>query len=62
MNKIKVYRFIQNLTQDELSLLTGIERTKISRIERGFTKPKPKDKAILAKALKTKLGELFREN
>ena len=59
MNKIKAHRFIQNLTQDELSQLSGIERTKISRIERGFTEPKEEDVTSLAEALKATPEELF---
>lgn len=61
MNKIKAYRFIANLTQDELGKITGIDHAKISRIERGYIKPKVEERIKIANALGTKPEELFLE-
>ena len=61
MNKIKAYRFIADLTQDELGKITGIDHAKISRIERGFIKPREEEKKKIATALNAEPEDLFQE-
>ena len=39
MSNLKIFRFINKKTQDQLFLETGILQSKISRIENGFAKP-----------------------
>ena len=60
-NKLKQIRFFRGMTQDDLFVETRIWPAKISRIERGVFRPTPKEKILLAKALKTPIGEIFPE-
>jgi len=61
MNKMKAYRFLKNKTQDDLMALTGIDQSRISRIERDVLKPTEEEKKKIATALRTKLKKLFPE-
>lgn len=49
----------RDLTQEALSLSTGIHRNYIGGIERGERKPTVETIAVLADALGVSLGELF---
>jgi len=51
MNKIKFLRRISGVTQDTVAEKTGIDRSTVSRIERGFRRPTEEQK--------TKLSEFF---
>ncbi len=52
-------RFFCGLTLDELGKKTGLELSRLSRIENGFLSPSDYDRKKIAKALKTSEGELF---
>jgi transcriptional regulator with XRE-family HTH domain len=60
-NKIKYYREINNLTQQELSGLTGISRTHISNIEQGKKKITLESVDIICNALQMPVVNLFEE-
>ena len=63
INKLKEKRFFANMmTQDELSVLSGIERSRISRIENGYIQPSKEEKKILAQALNSTVKEIFPGN
>lgn len=54
MNKVKTFgdqvreaRFFKRLSQDVVSLKTGIDHGRLSRIERGFVQPSPRERAAL---------------
>lgn len=49
----------RGLTQEALSLSTGVHRNYIGGIERGERKPTVETIAVLANALGVSLGELF---
>jgi len=49
----------RGLTQEALSLSTGVHRNYIGGIERGERKPTVETIAVLADALDVSLGELF---
>ena len=61
-NRLKEIRYRKKLTQDDLYVETNIWPTKISKLERGVFRPSSKEKELLAKALKTKIRELFPED
>jgi len=60
-NKLRKIRFDQQLTQDDLFIITNIWPAKISRIERGVFRPTSKEKKLLSKALKTSIYKIFPE-
>lgn len=57
--KIKVYRAMQDLTQDELAKLVGVTRETISYIERGKYSPSLRVAYEIAEVLQTTMDELF---
>lgn len=57
---VKKYRLKQNISQEQLALKTGLDRTYISGIERGMRNPSLKNIEKIAKELKVSLSELFR--
>ncbi|MHA1386437.1 MAG: helix-turn-helix transcriptional regulator [Candidatus Helarchaeota archaeon] len=59
ISKLKKARFYAGLTQDRLSLLTGIDRARISRIENGYVTPTERERKIISRVLKMKPEELF---
>lgn len=61
MHKMRIERFFRNLSLDELRSRTGIDQGKLSRIERGYVKPKEDEKKKLAKALNVKVEDIFIE-
>lgn len=61
MNKFKKARLECELTQWELSLITGIGRYLIQLIEAGHKKPNQKQASELAKVLKISEIELWPE-
>lgn len=59
ISKLKKARFLAGLTQDRLSLLTGIDRARISRIENGYVIPTERERKVISRVLKMKPEELF---
>ncbi len=58
INKIKMARFLAQRTQDEIQLLTGIDQSRLSRLERGIFQPKPEELELLAEALNCEISDL----
>ncbi len=59
--RVREYRLAAELSQEELGFMTGLDRTYISGIERGVRNPSVKNVEKIAKALKIKMKELFRD-
>ncbi len=57
--KIYTARRKRNITQEKLSILTGIDRTYISQIEHGHRNPSFRVLAKLAQELKININELI---
>jgi len=55
---LKEARFRHNLTQYDVSLITGIHQSRISLIESGYILPAEEENQNLAKALGVDPGEL----
>lgn len=51
MNHMKFFRLFSDMSQDDLSQQTGINQTRISRIERKIVTPNDMEKKLLARAL-----------
>jgi len=58
---LRISRLLENLTQDQLSVLTRINIARISRIENGFLPGTPKERTALSSALKKDERLLFPE-
>ena len=58
-NKIKVYRSIENITQETLANLTGCTRQTINSIEKNKYSPSLELAFRLSKVLNVTLEELF---
>ncbi|MPW25980.1 helix-turn-helix domain-containing protein [Alkalibaculum sp. M08DMB] len=58
-NKIKVYRAINKISQEDLSRLTGLSRPNISNIERGDQVPNGNTMLKIAKALNASVEDIF---
>jgi putative transcriptional regulator len=58
-NKIKVYRAMYNLTQEELAKKVGVTRQTIIAIEAGKYNPSLELAFRLAKVLNAKIEDLF---
>lgn len=56
---IKTKRIEKGYSQDELSSLSGVERSQISRIEKGLVNPRAETIAQIASALELDVSELF---
>jgi transcriptional regulator with XRE-family HTH domain len=54
-------RRTRELTQDELARRTGIERSKLSRAERGYSSLHPEELRRLARVLRVKVVDLNSE-
>lgn len=61
MPSLKKVRILQDKTQYDLMLKTGIHQTVISHFENGYMKPTEKQKKLLARALRVKIEEIFPE-
>ena len=57
--KLKEARFKKNISQWELSRLTGISQSAISLIENCYIVPKESQKEAISSALDMELSELF---
>jgi transcriptional regulator with XRE-family HTH domain len=60
VSPMKKYRVLKELTLDDLYLRTNIDISRLSRIERGIFVPTEKEKKLIAKAIKAKPEELFK--
>jgi putative transcriptional regulator len=58
-NRLKVYRAIHNLTQEELARRVGVTRQTIIAIENGRYNPSLELAFKLAKTLNARIEELF---
>lgn len=59
VNQMKLKRFLKGKSQDQFSQETGIDQSRISRIERGFAVAKDDEKRALAHALSAAIEDLF---
>lgn len=59
--RMKAFRAINGLSQDKLSQITKIERSKLSRIENGYIQPNKKEQQKIARVLKCEVSQLFSE-
>lgn len=50
--KLRTLRLLQGLSQDALAILSGVDRSTISRIEHGWIEPSERARKKLAAALK----------
>jgi DNA-binding XRE family transcriptional regulator len=57
--KMKVFRAMHDLTQDDLAKLVGVRRETISYIERGKYSPSLRLAFDLSQILQTSMDELF---
>ena len=57
--KMKVFRAMHDLTQDDLAKLAGVRRETISYIERGKFSPSLRLAYDLSQILKTSMDDLF---
>ena len=57
--KLKYYRNLQNLTQEQLGELSGISTDYISELERGKKVPSIKRLDLIAKALNVEIYKFF---
>jgi transcriptional regulator with XRE-family HTH domain len=61
MNRLKAVRFLCQMSQDRLAQLVKIDRSKISRFECGYIKPRDDERKKIAEVLKEKEDVLFPE-
>ena len=59
---IQKYRKLQNITQEKLAELIGIEINSISAIERGRSFPSPENLSKITESLNVSLADLFTFN
>ncbi|MFC0273561.1 helix-turn-helix domain-containing protein [Metabacillus herbersteinensis] len=57
--KVRHYRMIRNISQEELGDITGLHRTYISDVERGQRNLSLENIYALAKALGVRMGSLL---
>ena len=57
--KLKVYRAMHNITQEDLAKAIGVTRQTVIAMEKGKYNPSLKLAHNIAKALKSKIDELF---
>jgi len=60
-NKLRIARIMSGKTQAQLSILSGVHYSTVSRIERGMVKPSKKQGQQLARALQVPADMLFPE-
>ena len=59
MHQMRIMRFFKGITLDELGKRARIDKGKLSRIERRFVRPKPKEMEEIASALGCPAEEIF---
>jgi transcriptional regulator with XRE-family HTH domain len=60
-NRIKKWRTLSELSQDEVMKRTGIHQSLLSRIERGYRQATPAEKEALARVFKVTVQYVFPE-
>lgn len=58
---MRVKRFYAQMSLDQLSFLTRIEKSRLSRIENGWVVPSDRELRRIARALKVEVSEIFGE-
>ncbi len=58
---LKIVRVLSGFTQDELSQKSGVDRARISRIERGYIRPSQREADALGRTLGCSPSVLFEE-
>ena len=58
---LRGFRLIRRWTQDDLSQAAGVDRARISRLERGYVRPSERERRDLARALDVPAEILFPE-
>ena len=61
MNRVRLLRKQRGWSQEELSQVSGVNRSTISQIESGVRDPKPATLRKLARTLGVNIGDLFDE-
>jgi len=61
-NNMRYLRFLSQKSQEQLAIEAGLSQAQISRIERGYIKPKKEDKKILSVILGFAVEALFPED
>ena len=61
MNKIKVFRAKNDLTQEKLAELCGLSRVAVNAIERSRAHPRESTKLKISRALGCPVDDLFNE-
>jgi transcriptional regulator with XRE-family HTH domain len=59
-SKLKAIRVNKKITQSELAVILGVDKSFVSNIENGKNNPTLSTIASLAKALKVKVEDLFK--
>jgi len=60
MNRLREVRVLKRITQFQLRVSTGIQQSKISMIENDLLPPTENEKRRLAKALGTKIEDIWK--
>lgn len=61
LSEMRKNRVLKDLTLDDLYLRTGIDQSRLSRIERNIFKPSDREKKLISKALRVPVQEIFPE-
>jgi len=61
ISSMRVKRFYAQMSLDQLSFLTRIEKSRLSRIENGWVVPSDRELRRIARALKVEVSEIFGE-
>jgi transcriptional regulator with XRE-family HTH domain len=61
-NKVKYFRKLKGLSQEQLAWETGMEFSQINRIENGVINTSISSAFVIAEALKIEVWELFKNN
>ena len=56
---LRISRMSAGFSQDELSIITGIDPSRLSRIERGYREARPGERVLISRALRKNERELF---
>lgn len=59
MNRLKFFRLLNEKSQDEITHSTGINQTRVSRIERSIVSPNEKEKQSISKTLNVDPKAIF---
>jgi transcriptional regulator with XRE-family HTH domain len=62
ISEMKKRRLIKGLTLDDIYLRSGIDISRLSRIERGIFQPSQREMKLISKALRVRQKDIFTEN